>query len=45
MLRCPFCGWEPNLFSGSDPADIVLGGDDHLDEHVEEMITEPWFST
>jgi hypothetical protein len=39
-MDCPFCGWGMGLAGTIDPAEIVLAFEDHVEEHVDEMVCE-----
>lgn len=39
-MSCPFCEWAMGLGGTTDPCDVVLSFEDHLMDHVREMISE-----
>lgn len=39
-MSCPFCEWEMGLGGTVDPCEIVLAFEDHIAEHVNEMVAE-----
>lgn len=39
-MCCPFCGWGMGLGGTDDPCDIVVAFEDHLADHVEDMLLD-----
>ena len=39
-MSCPFCEWEMGLGGTVDPAEVVFAFEDHLSDHLDDLLVE-----